>query len=45
MTKLWQMMQSRDTKNLDLDKDFDEIMSKVEQNGWNESTEQILDAR
>ena len=24
MTKLWQMMQSRDTKNLDLDKGLDE---------------------
>ena len=38
MTKLWQMMQSRDTKNLNLDKDFGEIMGKVKQTGWNEST-------
>ena len=38
MTKLWQMMQSRDTKNLNLDKDLDEIMSRVKQTGWNEST-------
>ena len=37
MTK-WQMMQSRDTKNLNLDKDFEDIMSKVKQIGWNEST-------
>ena len=27
MTNLWKMMQSRDTKNLNLDKDFEEIMS------------------
>ena len=24
MTKMWQMMQSRDTKNLNLDKDFED---------------------
>ena len=28
VTKLWQMMQSRDTKYLNLDKDFDAIMTK-----------------
>ena len=38
MNKMWQRMQSRDTKNLNLDKDFEEIMSKVKQVGWNEST-------
>ena len=38
MTKLWQMMQRRDTKNFNLDKDFDDMMSKVKQTGWNEST-------
>ena len=38
MNKMWQMMQSRDTKTLHLDKDFEEIMSKVKQAGWNEST-------
>ena len=38
MNKLWQMMQSRDTQNLNLDKGFEEIMSKVKQVGWNEST-------
>ena len=38
MTKLWQMMQSRDTKNLNLNKDLDEILSKIKQSGWNEST-------
>ena len=38
MTKIWQMMQSRDTKNLNSDKDFEEIVSKVKQIGWNEST-------
>ena len=50
MTKMRQMMQSRDTKNLSLDKDFEEIMSKVKQVGWNESTRTtrfytILDTR
>ena len=38
MTKLWQMIQSRDTKNLNLDEDFDEILSKIKQTGWTEST-------
>ena len=38
MTKMWLMMQSRDTKNLNLEKDFEDIMSKVKQIGWNEST-------
>ena len=38
MNKMWQMMQSRDTKTLKLDKDFEEIMCKVKQTGWNEST-------
>ena len=37
MTKLWQMMQSWDT-NLNVDKDFDDTMSKVKKIGWNEST-------
>ena len=32
-TKLWQMMQSRDAKNLNLDKDFEDVMSKVKQIG------------
>ena len=36
--KMWQMMRSRDTNNSNLDKDFEEIMSKVKQVGWNEST-------
>ena len=38
VTKLWQMMQSKDTKNLNLDKGLDEILSKTKQTGWNEST-------
>ena len=38
MTKLWQMMHSRDTNNLNLDKDFEDIVSKVKQIGWNGST-------
>ena len=46
MTKLWQMMLSRDTKNLNLDKDLDEMLSKMKQTGENDSTsERILDAR
>ena len=28
MTKLWQLMQSRDTKNLNVDKGLDEILTK-----------------
>ena len=38
MNKMWQMMQSRDTKILNLDKYFERMMSKVKQIGWNEST-------
>ena len=38
MTKHWQMMQSRDTKNLNLEKDLDKILSKVKQTGCSEST-------
>ena len=38
MTKLWQLMQSRETKNLNLDRDLDEILSKIKQTGWSEST-------
>ena len=32
------MMQSRNTKNLNLDKDLDEILSKIKQTRWAEST-------
>ena len=35
MNRMWQMMQSRDTWTLNLDKDFEEIMSKVKQAGRN----------
>ena len=38
LAKLWQMMRSRDTKNLNLDKDCDEIMSKMKQTGWTDAT-------
>ena len=38
MTKLWHMMQSKDTKNLNLDRDFEDIKGKVKQVGWIEST-------
>ena len=33
MDKMWQMMQSKDQ-----DRDFEDIMDKVKQVGWNEST-------
>ena len=36
MTKLWQLMQSRDTENLNLDKDLEEILSKMKQMGGSE---------
>ena len=38
LPKLWEMMQSKDTKNLNMDKDLDEILSRIKQTGWNEST-------
>ena len=38
MTKLWHLMQSRETKNLNLDTDVDEILSNIKQTGWSEST-------
>ena len=31
-------MQSRDTKNFNVGKDLDEILSEITQTGWNEST-------
>ena len=38
MTKLWQMMQSSETKYLNLEKDLDETLNKIKQTGWDEST-------
>ena len=38
MTKLWQLMQSRETKNLNLDKDLDEMLSKIKHTGCSESS-------
>ena len=38
MDKMRQMMQSKDTETLNLDKDSEEIMNKVKQAWWNEST-------
>ena len=32
------MMQSKDTKTLNLDKDLEEMVSKAKQAGWNEPT-------
>ena len=39
MTILWQLMQSRDTKNMNLDEDLEEILSKMEQTGCSEAAE------
>ena len=36
MMKLWQLMQSWDTENLNLDKDLEEILSKMKQMGGGE---------
>ena len=36
MTKFWQLAQSQDTKNLNLYKDLEEILSKMNQTGWSE---------
>ena len=38
MDKMWQMMQSNDTETMNLDKDFEEMVSKAKQTGWNGST-------
>ena len=38
MDKMWQMMQSKDTKTLNLDKDLEELMNKVKEAGRDEST-------
>ena len=47
MTKLWQMMQSKDTKNLKLDKDLDEILSKTKKKRMEriDQDKDVLDAR
>ena len=36
MTKCWQSIHSRDTKNLNLDKDLEDIQSTARKVGWNE---------
>ena len=38
MEKMWQMMRSKDTETLNLDKDLEDLVNKVKQAGWNEST-------
>ena len=38
MTKLWHIMENRDRKNLNVDKDVDDIIGKMKQIGWNETT-------
>ena len=45
MTKLWQLMQSRDTKNLNVDKDHDEILSKIKRTGWGRKTKMKINNR
>ena len=39
MENMWQMMQSNDTKTMNLDKDFEDILNKAKQTGWNGSTQ------
>ena len=39
MDKMWQMMQSDDTETMNLDKDFEQLLSKATQAGWTGSTE------
>ena len=34
MTKCWQSMQSQESKNLNLDKDLEDIQSTVRKVGW-----------
>ena len=36
VTKLWLLMQCRETKNLNVDKDFDETLNKIKRTGWSE---------
>ena len=38
MDKVWQMMQTNDTKTMNLDKDFEEPTSKAQQTGWDGPT-------
>ena len=39
MDKMWQMMQSNDTKTMNLDKDFEEMVNKAKRTGWNGLTQ------
>ena len=38
MDKMWQMMQSNDTKTMNVNKDLEELLNKAQQTGWNGST-------
>ena len=38
MEKVWQMMENNDTKTMNQNRDFDELMSKAQQTGWNGPT-------
>ena len=47
MDKKGQMMQSNDTKTMNLNKDFGDLLSKAQQTGWNgvDQNNKILDPR
>ena len=39
MDKMWQMMQTNDTRTMNLDKYFEEVLNMAQQTGWNGSTQ------
>ena len=43
MDQVWQMMQSNDTKTMNLNTDFEELTSKAQQTGWTDKNNKILD--
>ena len=47
MDKVCQMMQSNDTKTMKLNEDFEELLSKAQQTGWNGSVKnnKVLDRK
>ena len=38
MDKMWRMMQSNDSKTMNLDKDFEEMLDEAKRSGWTGST-------
>ena len=42
MTKLWQSMQSGDTKNMNLDKEIEDVLSTVRKMAWSEEERERL---